>query len=256
MDDFLEEDTTQYTDDSNNNADFGDDDFGSNQQEAEEEEVQHGDDEEQQPESQQQSSFDFDNDDNSTSQQQAVETEEVEEEEEKQGYGEYQESATYVPPQIEQSTPLQEWQRQKNQTIQDNDDKSEKKHKELRATADKFKKTLLKERSDRTSNTQKKNKEEEEVFTSTNKIDHDNVWENVLKYVDIHSTGSKKKKSTAQTPKDDDLDLSDVDLTGKRKAKTVDAAADGTIAEDETKDVSRMKKILIQLKNAPLPSAH
>jgi hypothetical protein len=144
-----------------------------------------------------------------------------------------------------------EWQRQKNQSIQESDDKSEKKHNELRESAAKFKKNLLKEREERTGNNMKKNKDEEEVFISTNKVDHDNVWENVLKYVDIHSTGTKKKKP--QTPKDDDLDLNDVDLTGKRKGKTQEAS-DDTIAEDESKDVSRMKKILLQLKNTPLPT--
>jgi len=244
MDDFLDDNTTgeeQQFDDNNNNADFGDDNFGGEEEEQEEE----------QPQQQSTQSFDFD-DESSSSQQQEVQQQQQqgfddeEEESNNQGYAEYQESATYVPPQIEQSTPLQEWQRQKNQVIQENDDKSDKKHKEMRSTADKYKQNLLKERSDRTSNTQKKNKEEEEVFVSTNKIDHDNVWENVLKYVDIHSTGSKKKKSVS-TPKDDDLDLSDVDLTGKRKAKTETVDAD-TVAEDESKDTSRMKKILIQLK--------
>ena len=136
-----------------------------------------------------------------------------------------------------------EWQRQKNQSIQESEDKEDQKQKDIRKAAQAYKQSVLEERSDRISQKSKQNKSDEESFVSTNKVDHDNVWENVLKYVDIH--GGPKRAKKQKLDEEEDLD----EITGKRQKPVVEEV------EEEIKDVSRMKTILLQLKNNPLPAA-
>lgn len=147
-----------------------------------------------------------------------------------------------------------EWKKKREQQVQELDGVSEKKRKELRKAAQEYRKKCLETLQEHKKNTHKRNVEQEEMFVQTNQVSHDNIWENVVKYVDLHGANKKKKVTKAE----DDLDdLDQVDLSFK-KTRGQDAASNDAplaIQTEEVKDVSRMRKILLTLKNQPLPEA-
>jgi len=248
MDDFLNEDTNQDQVEQTN--DFGDsDDFGyennNNAEQSFDDDDNFG--ENQQQEEQQEGGFDDDFSSSSQQQQQQQEEEEEEEQVEEEPAQQEETAFSYEEPVQTKTSPLQEWRVQKQKQVDEADEAARKKQQEIRTAAAEYKKKFIKTREEKKDNKHKKNVEEEEIFVQTNQVNHDNVWENVLKYVDIHGTS---KKTTAK--KEEDLeDLDKVDLSFK-KSKDVTTEAEVSAITSDSKDTSRMRKILLTLKNQPL----
>jgi len=247
MEDFLNEENAQETQQDNNfDDDFDFDGENTQQQPENEEEEFEGDNNEQQ----------FDQQEEQAEEEQGVvdQTNDDDQHDQFQQQDSYEPAYNYEEPaQTSKTTPIQEWRQQKNKLIEELDETSRSKKKQIRQTAEQFIEQYLAEREEKKRNQHKKNLEDEEIFAQTNQVASDNVWENVLKYVDIH--GASKKQAASNEESLDDLDK--VDLSFKKKGskgQPEDLEIDISVRQAENKDVSRMRKILLTLKNQPLPT--
>lgn len=242
MDDFLNEDVQQQQ-----NNQFDDDEFGF-EGDQQQEQQQHEDEEQQVNDEEQVADEEQYEQQNEGFQDDFVQQEQQEQQPEEAAYN-YEEPVQAT----NKATPLQEWRQQKNKLIDEMDTASRAKKKEIREEAEKYIEQFLAEREDKKASQHKNNVEAEELFVQTNQVGSDNVWENVLKYVDIH--GGAKKQGTTNNNEESLDDLDKVDLSFK-KTKGQQASADTqneiSVREAENKDVSRMRKILLTLKNQPL----
>ncbi|KAG2383024.1 hypothetical protein C9374_004991 [Naegleria lovaniensis] len=152
-------------------------------------------------------------------------------------------------PQQKQLTAIREYEEKRYTALIEKDKESEQHHKKIVEDAKVYKQKWLKDREDRKDSNLKKNREDEEIFRSTMETVHDNVWENVMKYVDLN-------KAKSQNKLDKELDDMDDQILKKKKKKNqkeeeekkpVQKKLDLDL-EIEQKDTTRLRKILLELK--------
>lgn len=152
-------------------------------------------------------------------------------------------------PQQKQLTAIREYEEKRYTALIEKDKEREQHHKKILDDAKVYKQKWLKDREDRKDSNLKKNREDEEIFRSTMETVHDNVWENVMKYVDLN-------KAKSQNKLDKELDDMDDQILKKKKKKNqkeeeekkpVQKKIDLDL-EIEQKDTTRLRKILLELK--------
>ncbi|EFC47689.1 hypothetical protein NAEGRDRAFT_57212 [Naegleria gruberi] len=198
-------------------------------------------------------------DDQGFDQQGYVEEQEQEQQDfEQQGYVEEQPMTVYEQQQQEQYTEppkqvsaIREFEEKRYNALMEKDNESRVQHDKILDEAKNYKAKYIKDREERKDTNSKKNKDDEEIFRSTMETVHENVWENVMKYVDLN-------KAKSQNKLDKELDDMDEQILGKKKKKknqqkeeektTVKKADQFDHLEVEQKDTTRLRKILLELK--------
>jgi len=155
-----------------------------------------------------------------------------------------------------QLSAIREYEEKKYQALAEKDNESRVNHDKILEDAKTFKSKCSKDREERKESNSKKNKEDEELFRNTAETVHENVWENVMKYVDLNKTKSQSKL-------DKELDDMDEQILNKKKKKknqkeeeekpVTKKATEFDHLEVEQKDTTRLRKMLLELK-AEAPS--
>lgn len=125
--------------------------------------------------------------------------------------------------------------------LKERDQKDREERDRNREQAEEYRGQLLREREDRLQINKKKNREQEELFLQSMDNDFENVWENVMKYVDITQNPMAARQKQQRKKRDA--------VNGEADQEDADSSGQTEEAEFEQKDVTRLRKLLIQLKN-------
>lgn len=151
-----------------------------------------------------------------------------------------------------------DFEKKRDEIVRDKREKSAQAYQKIREDAKKYKEDFLNERKRRLDINHNKNKEQEEVFVNGLAESDGSDWANVFKYVDLTATSQRSKKQTAKQAltEDEEAQLAAVvqNATGSRQATPIapkkdEAKEEKREDEVEIKDTSRLRKILLTLKN-------